>query len=154
MCCIYIYIYVVLPTGSCGRNNPTSSERTIQGVNRTEGRFYSQNLTFWDIRWSCIWSALSYGFSPSMLVWFNSILIILLSKKSITRCKPHGYRNSQRVHLYIQSYTNNCWIHCKSVRLTYLYKGVHIKKLTLFTKVKFIISHLQDGSIVVHNVRG
>jgi hypothetical protein len=37
---------------------------------------------------------------------FNSIQFISLSKKSITRCKPHGYRNSQRVHLYIQSYTN------------------------------------------------
>jgi len=45
--------------------------------------------------------------------------------------------------------------------LTYTFKyyiqifgKLHIKKITLFTKIKFIILHLQEESIIVYNVRG
>ena len=52
------------------------------------------------------------------LIQFNSIQfnsIYFAFQKSITWYNPHEYRNSQRIHLYIQSYTNKCWIQCKSV---------------------------------------
>ena len=37
---------------------------------------------------------------------------------------------------HAQNYTNNCWIQCKSVGLTYLYKGVHIEKNNIVHKGK------------------
>jgi len=45
------------------------------------------------------------------LVMFNSIQFIQfisLSNDPLQGWKPHGYRNSQKVHLYIQTSTNNC----------------------------------------------
>jgi hypothetical protein len=43
-----------------------------------------------------------------MWIQFNSIQFISLSNDPFQGCKPHGYINSQKVHLYVQSSTNNC----------------------------------------------
>ena len=49
----------------------------------------------------CMWSLFTY-LSPQFFFPYtvNSIQFISLSKKSITRCKPHGYRNREYIYIY------------------------------------------------------